>query len=104
MATAFTRIECTDAASYVNAELITGRTHQIRQQLSCLGHPIAGDPKYGDRDFNGYLREEYGLKRQYLHSYRLTFPEEIPEFPELRGRVFEARGAKDLPRIDIRKI
>ncbi|MEA5067883.1 MAG: RluA family pseudouridine synthase [Christensenellaceae bacterium] len=41
-----------DAASLVEVDLLTGRTHQIRVQLARFGHPIAGDDKYGDRAFN----------------------------------------------------
>jgi len=100
MATRFTVIEAGRRLSYVNAELLTGRTHQIRQQLLLLGHPIAGDPRYGDERLNRLLREQYGLKRQYLHSYRLTFPETIEELPGLSGRIFEERSAEDLPEID----
>ena len=104
MATVFTALETSGMLSYVNAELVTGRTHQIREQLSALGHPIAGDPRYGDRELNRRLRKQYGLTRQYLHSYRLTFPRELedhPDFAELAGKVFEAKTAEDLPEIKI---
>ncbi len=40
------------AVSRLRVELLTGRTHQIRVQLSKIGHPILGDDKYGDRAFN----------------------------------------------------
>jgi 23S rRNA pseudouridine955/2504/2580 synthase len=53
--------------SLVEAELRTGRTHQIRVHLSHLGFPIAGDDKYGDFDLNRSLRRE-GLKRMFLHA------------------------------------
>lgn len=101
MATRFTLLEAGTRLSYVNAELLTGRTHQIRQQLAGLGHPIAGDPRYGDARLNDILKKKYGLKRQYLHSYRLTFPDPVPELPELSGRVFEAKKAGDLPKIEL---
>ena len=99
MATRFTCIKAGRKLSFVNAELITGRTHQIRQQLADLGHPIAGDPRYGDAGLNRYLREKYGLKRQYLHAYRLAFPKDCGEMPDLAGRVFEEKRAEDLPLI-----
>ena len=57
--------------SLVEAELKTGRTHQIRVHLAHLGHPIAGDDKYGDFDLNKSLARE-GLKRMFLHAYKLT--------------------------------
>ena len=45
----------------------TGRTHQIRVHCAALGHPVAGDRKYGDRDLNLRLRAS-GLKRLFLHA------------------------------------
>jgi len=59
-------------ASLVNVELITGRTHQIRVHAAHLGHPIAGDNKYGDRDFNSRMKEA-GLKRLFLHAESIEF-------------------------------
>jgi 23S rRNA pseudouridine955/2504/2580 synthase len=55
----------------VEAELKTGRTHQIRVHLAHVGHPIAGDDKYGDFDLNKVLARR-GLKRMFLHACRLT--------------------------------
>ena len=57
--------------SLVEAELKTGRTHQIRVHLAHLDHPIAGDDKYGDYDLNKSLARE-GLKRMFLHAFKLT--------------------------------
>jgi 23S rRNA pseudouridine955/2504/2580 synthase len=54
----------------VEIELLTGRTHQARVHAAHLGHPIAGDEKYGDRDFNREMRKR-GLKRLFLHAARL---------------------------------
>jgi 23S rRNA pseudouridine955/2504/2580 synthase len=56
----------------VEAELDTGRTHQIRVHAAHLGAPIAGDPKYGDPTLNAHLRG-LGLKRLFLHAATLTF-------------------------------
>ena len=68
--------------------LITGRTHQIRAHLASAGHPVLGDPKYGDRELNDRLRREAGLRFQLLHAFELRFPENgrLPE--EVRGKVF----------------
>ena len=51
----------------LEAQLITGRTHQLRVQLAHLGFPIAGDDKYGDFALNKALQKR-GLKRMFLHS------------------------------------
>ncbi len=59
-------------ASLIEAELFTGRTHQIRVHAVHCGHPVAGDEKYGDADFNQWLKT-LGLKRMFLHSHRCGF-------------------------------
>jgi 23S rRNA pseudouridine955/2504/2580 synthase len=56
----------------LDAELITGRTHQIRVHLTHLGHPLAGDDKYGDFAWNKMLAKK-GLKRMFLHAHRISF-------------------------------
>jgi 23S rRNA pseudouridine955/2504/2580 synthase len=50
----------------------TGRTHQIRVHLASMGHPIAGDDKYGDFEWNKNLSKQ-GFKRMFLHAWRLQF-------------------------------
>jgi 23S rRNA pseudouridine955/2504/2580 synthase len=54
----------------LEAELMTGRTHQIRVHLTSLGFPLAGDDKYGDFAWNRELAK-VGLKRMFLHAWRL---------------------------------
>ena len=58
--------------SLLEAELVTGRTHQIRVHLTHLGFPLAGDDKYGDFAWNKALAKQ-GLKRMFLHSCALRF-------------------------------
>ncbi len=58
--------------SLLDAELKTGRTHQIRVHLAHIGYPIAGDDKYGDFDTNKRLAK-LGLKRMFLHAVSLEF-------------------------------
>ncbi|WP_407900174.1 RluA family pseudouridine synthase [Ferrigenium sp. UT5] len=58
--------------SLLEAELKTGRTHQIRVHLSHLGFPIAGDSKYGDFARNKELMKQ-GLKRMFLHAHSISF-------------------------------
>jgi len=56
----------------LEAELGTGRTHQIRVHLAHLGFPLAGDDKYGDFAWNKALAKE-GLARMFLHAWKLAF-------------------------------
>ena len=56
----------------LEAQLKTGRTHQIRVHLAHLGFPIAGDDKYGDFARNKALMKQ-GLKRMFLHAYSIAF-------------------------------
>ncbi len=70
--TVFTRLRSFRAYTLLEAELLTGRTHQIRVHLAHLGFPIAGDDKYGDFALNKTLPRQ-GLKRMFLHAARLEF-------------------------------
>ena len=75
----------------LEVHLITGKTHQIRAHLASIGHPIAGDYKYGNRTFNDRLKMEYGLHSQLLHAYRLEFPENCEgDLESLSGKVIQA--------------
>lgn len=62
-----------DIYTLVEAELVTGRTHQIRAHLAAAGFPIIGDSKYGDSRVNKRVKEKYGLTTQLLHAFRLEF-------------------------------
>ena len=59
-------------STLLEAELITGRYHQIRKHCEILNHPIIGDKKYGDRALNK-LYKERGLSRIFLHASRIKF-------------------------------
>ena len=63
--THFEVVEALPGGTLVRARLDTGRTHQIRVHFAAIGHPVAGDPRYG--------RRRQGLDRQFLHSARLAF-------------------------------
>jgi 23S rRNA pseudouridine955/2504/2580 synthase len=65
-------------ASLLEAELRTGRTHQIRVHCAHLGFPIAGDEKYGDFEWNRALSKT-GLKRMFLHAWKMSFPHPASE-------------------------
>lgn len=70
--TDFRALELYPGSSLVEADLRTGRTHQIRVHAAHIGHPLAGDEKYGDSAFNRQLRER-GLRRLFLHAHFLAF-------------------------------
>jgi 23S rRNA pseudouridine955/2504/2580 synthase len=70
--TVFTPIETYANATLVEADLYTGRTHQIRVHTQYRKHSIAGDEKYGDKEFNKDMRQ-LGLKRLFLHSHKVEF-------------------------------
>lgn len=59
-------------ATLVEVEIVTGRTHQIRVHAQHAGHPLAGDEKYGDAEFNKRMKAR-GLKRLFLHAHTLSF-------------------------------
>ena len=61
-----------DTCTLLEVTIKTGRTHQIRVHLASQGHPIAGDDKYGDFEWNKALQKQ-GLKRMFLHAWRLQF-------------------------------
>lgn len=89
--TVFAPVETFEDAMLVEATLHTGRTHQIRVHARYRSHPVAGDEKYGDREFNKKMRQ-YGLKRLFLHARLIEFT--LPSTGE-RIKV-EAPLSKDL--------
>jgi 23S rRNA pseudouridine1911/1915/1917 synthase len=64
--THFSVAELLPRDTLVEARLETGRTHQIRTHFAAIGHPVAGDPRYGNAG-------RHGLERQFLHAARLRF-------------------------------
>jgi 23S rRNA pseudouridine955/2504/2580 synthase len=68
----FSPVSCYENATLVEVELKTGRTHQIRVHGRHIGHPLAGDEKYGDPAFNRQMRA-LGLRRMLLHAHLLEF-------------------------------
>jgi 23S rRNA pseudouridine1911/1915/1917 synthase len=85
--THFEVLETLPADCLVEARLETGRTHQIRAHFAAIGHPVAGDPRYGHAG-------RHGLERQFLHSARVGF-----EHPFSGERMeFESELPDDLAR------
>jgi 23S rRNA pseudouridine1911/1915/1917 synthase len=92
--THFTVLELLSEDALVEARLETGRTHQIRAHFAAIGHPVAGDPRYGHGG-------RHGLARQFLHSAKLGFRHpftseelgfESPLPPDLAAALERARG------------
>lgn len=67
----FRPLSVSNGFTLVEVKLITGKSHQIRAQLSQLGYPIIGDAKYGRIGVNRLFRDKYRLKNQLLHAGRL---------------------------------
>jgi len=84
----FSPIERFKQATLMRVKLVTGRTHQIRVHAQYTGHPIAGDPKYGDASFNHEM-SEIGLHRLYLHAESILFT--LPDV-----RTYDIRAPLDL--------
>src|SRR5215813_12650607 len=68
--TVFRRERSLRGFTLLSADLLTGRTHQIRVHLAHLGFPVAGDEKYGDFERNRVLAKQ-GLGRLFLHAAEL---------------------------------
>ena len=75
----------------MRVEIATGRTHQIRVHAKSIGHPVAGDDKYGNREENRKLKK-LGLARPFLHASRM----ELPSYKGKKPLVIEAPLAQDL--------
>ncbi len=83
--TRYRTLQVKNGLSLVECELLTGRTHQIRAQFADVGHPLAGDGKYGRRSDN----EKLERKGQALWSYKLVFdfPSDAGGLEYLKGKV-----------------
>lgn len=70
--THFTVLDRFEETTLLDVSIETGRTHQIRVHLNFIGHPIVGDPLYGNK-VSARIAEELGVKRQFLHATSLGF-------------------------------
>lgn len=87
-------LESRGGLSLVEADLLTGRTHQIRAHFAHIGHALLGDGKYGDNAFN----KRYGAKTQALCSYKLVFKftTDAGALEYLNGRAFTVKSTEKL--------
>lgn len=88
-----TRVEViTQRNGYVllEVQIITGKSHQIRAQLAAVGHPVAGDNKYGNRKINSDLKKHHGLENHLLHAYNYTFRDLPSGWTYLNDKTFQA--------------
>ena len=71
----------------MEADLITGRSHQLRVHMASIGHPIVSDPKYGDRSLDRALLRRMPGRRsgQLLWCSEVFFPETFPESADAAG-------------------
>lgn len=92
--TAWRPLKYVDDCTLAEVELFTGKSHQIRAHLAYIGHPVAGDTKYGDSSFNAVLRKMYGIKSQLLTAYRIVFPTD-DVLTGVSGKEFTVNPPKD---------
>ncbi len=81
--------------SFIEIELITGRSHQLRAHLAHLGNPIVGDEKYGEKRLNSFFFNKFGLNYQYLYAYKVVFRDCPEKFTYLQNKTI----AETLPPI-----
>lgn len=83
--TAYRSMETRKKYSYLEIELITGKTHQIRAHLAAYGHALVGDKKYGRQTD---ATQKHYPRYQLLHAYRIVFPTLEGELQQLSGKEF----------------
>ncbi len=87
--TRFYPVQVYSDKTLIEAELITGKPHQIRIHLASTGHPLLGDYKYGDRQWNDKYKRRFQVNSQLLYASRLEFPELEAPFERLSGQRIE---------------
>lgn len=86
---------CANGLTLLEVHLITGRSHQIRAHLASIGHPILGDPKYGNESVNRRYQRSHHVKSQLLHAQRMEMPQKLDgKLSYLAGKTFEAEMPK----------
>lgn len=88
-------------ATLLAVAIETGRTHQIRRHLEAVGHPVAGDRRYGDFAWNRLARARWGLRRMFLHAWRLELPHPTTGAPLRLEAPLPAELAEVLSRMNL---
>lgn len=86
--TGYKSVSIENDKTLLEVELYTGKTHQIRAHLASIGHPLLGDPKYGDKAWNEEYRKKCNVRAQLLHAYKVVFPHLEEPFEDISGRTF----------------
>lgn len=90
--TEYRPIKSNNNVTLLEVHLITGKSHQIRAHLASIGHPIIGDPKYGDEKLNNIFMRQYKVKTQLLHAYKVVFPDDnsyIAQMPQIYTTIID---------------
>lgn len=94
-----TTVHRTDAWSVLDVKIFTGRTHQIRAHMAAVGHPLIGDPRYGDATINTQFHNTYGVARPMLHCTQLELPAVDPGAATGDKIAITAFGEPDFARV-----
>lgn len=97
--TEYLPLSASQNATLLQVKLITGRSHQIRAHLASIGHPIGGDMKYGDRQFNDLWKKKYHIASQLLHSWKMILPDLKEPLTGLSGKTFTASPPPEFFRV-----
>ena len=68
-------------------------------QTPATGHPVMGDSKYGDFEWNKEVKKKFHLNHQFLHAYKLTFVDPIGSMSYLKGKTFTSQLPEQLEKI-----
>jgi len=88
--TYYERIAENSHFSFVCADILTGKFHQIRAGFDFLGHSVIGDKKYGNFKTNVFFKKNYDLDNQFLHSCKLVLKDGFGFFDYIKGKEFIA--------------
>ncbi len=61
----------------VEAQIESGKHHQIRRHFAMIKHPLVLDKIYGDKKFNNMFSQKFGYHRFFLHASKIEFPNPI---------------------------